>query len=169
MVCHSTSRSITCLTFTSPCRDTVQSIGWVSKHLPFCGSNNAITHFRHALALDERRVKFIPSFYAGGKAERERADSKVSEDSESINEKGHHKIGKRQRFERSYEYELYINAMNGQETDAEEVFFSGAHCGTIWSPSLQSISCLPVPFQTSGAGPWKTANVAASPAFPFDG
>ena len=61
MVRHLTHRSITYPI--SPCRETVQSVGLISKHLPFCNSNNAILHFRHALGLDERRVKYIPSLY----------------------------------------------------------------------------------------------------------
>ncbi|KZS92723.1 hypothetical protein SISNIDRAFT_385450, partial [Sistotremastrum niveocremeum HHB9708] len=38
--------------------DTVASVGIVSKELPFARSNKALRVFRHALALDERRVKF---------------------------------------------------------------------------------------------------------------
>ncbi|KAG2155809.1 uncharacterized protein EDB93DRAFT_53072 [Suillus bovinus] len=44
--------------------DTVQSTGvlW-SQRLPFTDSNSLIKTFRHALALDEHRVKFIPDLY----------------------------------------------------------------------------------------------------------
>ena len=73
----------------------------IPKHLPFANSNHAILHFRHALALDERRVKFIPSFYFDG-------------------EPG------------SRRHEVRINDLTGPETDVEEVFFAGAHCGTFW-------------------------------------
>lgn len=49
-------------------RDTVSSVGLIrSKSLP--GSTNGMGHvciFRHALALDERRVKFLPEFSNGG-------------------------------------------------------------------------------------------------------
>ena len=90
---------------TFPCRDTVQSTGWVSKRSPFCGSNSAIAHFRHALALDERRVRFIPLFYAGGNCEHQEFDSRV------------------------HEFENHVNGLYVEDTDAEEVFFAGAHCG----------------------------------------
>ncbi|TFK54187.1 hypothetical protein OE88DRAFT_1675662 [Heliocybe sulcata] len=43
--------------------DTVASTGLVTKDLPFVGTNDGIRVFRHALALDERRGKFIPTFY----------------------------------------------------------------------------------------------------------
>jgi hypothetical protein len=44
--------------------DTVASVGIISgRTLPFVNSNKAITHFRHAISLDERRAKFRPNFY----------------------------------------------------------------------------------------------------------
>ena len=52
-------------------RDTVSSIGVVrgSRMLPY--TIEGMTHvcyFRHALALDERRVKFLPEYAYGGSA-----------------------------------------------------------------------------------------------------
>ena len=92
-------------------------------------------HFRHALALDEHRVKFIPSFCTGGKPKAARTETKVSEHSvaasENSNDKNN-KMERRQRSGKSYEYELHVNAMTGSETDVEEVFFAGAHCGMFW-------------------------------------
>ncbi|KIO29788.1 hypothetical protein M407DRAFT_21037 [Tulasnella calospora MUT 4182] len=41
--------------------DTVASVGWTFKHLPFTDSNTIIKSFRHALALDEHRVQFMPN------------------------------------------------------------------------------------------------------------
>ncbi|KAI0756457.1 hypothetical protein C8Q80DRAFT_1264510 [Daedaleopsis nitida] len=43
--------------------DTVNSVGLFPRTLPFADSNHAIRVFRHALALDERRVRFQPSLY----------------------------------------------------------------------------------------------------------
>jgi uncharacterized protein (DUF2235 family) len=44
--------------------DTVASVGIISgRTLPFVNSNQAITTFRHALSLDERRAKFRPNYY----------------------------------------------------------------------------------------------------------
>lgn len=43
------------------CRDTVSSVGFRrSRLLPLTDVHGHVTHFRHALALDERRVKFSP-------------------------------------------------------------------------------------------------------------
>ncbi|CAE6470685.1 unnamed protein product, partial [Rhizoctonia solani] len=43
--------------------DTVSSVGVIRKKLlPSSMKNRHIKHFRHALALDERRVKFLPEF-----------------------------------------------------------------------------------------------------------
>lgn len=48
-------------------RDTVSSIGIVrGKNLPGTVSPEHICFFRHALALDERRVKFLPEYARGG-------------------------------------------------------------------------------------------------------
>ena len=43
--------------------DTVASVGVMDKEFPFVGTNSAIRVFRHALSLDEHRVKFMPNFY----------------------------------------------------------------------------------------------------------
>ncbi|TRM70616.1 hypothetical protein BD626DRAFT_478028 [Schizophyllum amplum] len=43
--------------------DTVASVGIIPKRLPFTLSNTHIRYFRHALALDEHRVRFQPSLY----------------------------------------------------------------------------------------------------------
>ena len=126
-------------------RDTVQSVGLIPKHLPFSGSNNAIVHFRHALALDERRVKFIPSFCtSGGKPKPTRTGSKVSEQSEAASVHSTNKM-KRERSGKSIEYEDHVNAMTGQETDVEEVFFAGAHCGTFCFSCIRSTCYLRTP------------------------
>jgi uncharacterized protein (DUF2235 family) len=48
-------------------RDTVSSIGFIrGKNLPGTASPEHICFFRHALALDERRVKFLPEYARGG-------------------------------------------------------------------------------------------------------
>lgn len=45
-------------------RDTVASVGVIrSKTLPFTTANTTIKTFRHALSLDEHRVKFRPNLY----------------------------------------------------------------------------------------------------------
>jgi uncharacterized protein (DUF2235 family) len=43
--------------------DTVGSVGILPRRLPFTTSNTHVKYFRHAIALDERRVRFTPSFW----------------------------------------------------------------------------------------------------------
>jgi uncharacterized protein (DUF2235 family) len=48
-------------------RDTVSSVGISrNKSLPGTTSLDHVCFFRHALALDELRVKFLPEYAAGG-------------------------------------------------------------------------------------------------------
>ena len=46
-------------------RDTVSSLGLVKRdvHVTESASVTNACHFRHALALDERRVKFMPEYF----------------------------------------------------------------------------------------------------------
>lgn len=67
MVCHGHKSAISYGVH----RDTVSSIGIVrGKNLPGTTSSSPhhICFFRHALALDERRVKFLPEYIHGGLA-----------------------------------------------------------------------------------------------------
>ena len=50
-------------------RDTVSSVGIVrGKPFPLTDSAEHVCFFRHSLALDERRVKFLPEYVYGGSA-----------------------------------------------------------------------------------------------------
>ena len=102
--------------------------GIIPKRLPFTSSNYAIRHFRHALALDERRAKFQPNLWhrpAPNKFE-------ASKDPEL----GSGYVG--QDTPRLVKKELnerwpYVEAVQGpageamKETDVLEVWFSGCH------------------------------------------
>jgi hypothetical protein len=91
----------------------VESVGVRAESLPFSGSNNAIKVFRHALALDEHRVMFIPTFCTGGKPRDQQMNpTNLGTDSEG---------------------------MIQEETDVKEVFFAGVHCGTLSFSLLQSV------------------------------
>ena len=107
MVHHPSYQSITHLI--SLHRDTVGSIRWDLEDLPFCGSNSAIAHFHHVVALDEHCVKFSLTYYG----------TKTSKDEDPEDDREcpvHESEGTAKN--------LYVHA-----TDAEEVFFAGAHCG----------------------------------------
>lgn len=54
-------------------RDTVSSVGVIrSKNLPLTNQCKHICYIRHALALDERRVKFLPEYMCGGESYRDK-------------------------------------------------------------------------------------------------
>ncbi|KAG8897094.1 hypothetical protein FRC01_011483, partial [Tulasnella sp. 417] len=105
--------------------DTVASVGWTFKHLPFDDSNTITHRFRHALALDERRMKFRPSLWHMNHPTNligYPLENGTNDDSEY-----HH----------------------GQATDVQEVWFAGCHADvgggstpntenhTLANPSLQ--------------------------------
>ncbi|KAF8523846.1 hypothetical protein JB92DRAFT_2883113, partial [Gautieria morchelliformis] len=57
--------------------DTVSSVGTIrSKVLPLTDETDHVCFFRHALALDERRVKFLPEYAHGGVYQRKVAQRK---------------------------------------------------------------------------------------------
>ena len=61
-----------------PCRDTVCSVGVIPRTLPFIAHNTAIRTFRHALSLDERRVKFKADYFHGDGDDCTEADEKTN-------------------------------------------------------------------------------------------
>ena len=123
-----------------PRRDTVNSVGLIEDTLPFAGKNTTIKFFRHAISLDERRVKFRPYFYTGkpnkrngevtetrGHAAERTDDTMVDEEPQSPS---NDKMGE-------------IPVGDPHETDFDEVFFAGVHCGMFRSiripkPPIQS-------------------------------
>lgn len=54
-------------------RDTVDSVGIIPKHVPFTKKNTCVKKFRHAISLDEHRVKFKANLF-GDKARMENRD-----------------------------------------------------------------------------------------------
>ncbi|KAJ7853065.1 hypothetical protein B0H14DRAFT_2165809, partial [Mycena olivaceomarginata] len=65
--------------------DTVSSKGVVSgKLLPLTSSAHHICIFRHALALDERRVKFLPEYVAGGGSAQQSNSQSASPDVKEV-------------------------------------------------------------------------------------
>ena len=95
-------------------RDTVASVGLVPTYLPFISENNGIRHLRHALALDERRIKFLPSYSVDPKKVKAKRLNRLRHPSQESAAKA---------------YEDMVNASE-EETDALEVWFAGVHAGT---------------------------------------
>lgn len=71
-------------------RDTVSSIGILrGKELPRTTNGmNHVCYFRHALALDERRVKFLPEYAHGGGTKLPRTRYSEENSQETKNEDG---------------------------------------------------------------------------------
>ncbi|KAG8980681.1 hypothetical protein FRB90_007544, partial [Tulasnella sp. 427] len=94
--------------------DTVSSVGvlW-PRHLPFSSANTTIKTFRHALALDERRVRFQPNLWHR-EADDETAARKDPE---------HASLGRR--------FKPVADVVNDDvrefKTDVQEVWFAGCH------------------------------------------
>ena len=114
--------------FISPPRDTVSSVGLIEKTLPFADKNTTISYFRHALSLDERRVKFRPFFYTG-KPNRlngqclEGPGHRTEGSGDTLVAEEHTSSG------RVCDDEIRADPALEEETDFKEVFFAGVHCG----------------------------------------
>ena len=130
----------------------MQSVGLIPKHLPFSGSNSAIVHFRHALSLDEHRVKFVPFFWTGEKPNQDATGTMASGHNDPARD--HRRVERRgrERSGSSFVYETRVNSTAGQDTDVEEVFFAGAHCGTLLRSLTQKICYLQCSLQDVGGG-----------------
>jgi uncharacterized protein (DUF2235 family) len=95
-------------------RDTVSSIGIVrGRNLPLTDSCDHICYFRHALALDERRVKFLPECIL----------------SLQCNLGRHGEIATEQDDGDSLELNIEINqeCKTKQPPNVKEVWFAGSH------------------------------------------
>ncbi|KAF9483556.1 hypothetical protein BDN70DRAFT_290759 [Pholiota conissans] len=128
--------------------DTVDSVGLFPRRLPFTASNSVVKIFRHAMALDERRAKFKPSYW-NRPTEDEKTLSETdrqkrlqlkklrAEQQNAEHEQAHDKDNKTDKTaaEKDKDFqaalkklELRWAAKRAQETDVEEVWFAGAHC-----------------------------------------
>jgi len=131
--------------------DTVSSVGLIPKQLPFTFCNNIVKTFRHALSLDEHRVKFNyepwhrrddkhltrerscrASQSVPNPKRRESTKSSFSVDSD---------IKVQSVLEDVYEEEWH-------DTDVEEVWFAGCHCdvggGSVKNGTRHALANIPL-------------------------
>ncbi|GJE93485.1 hypothetical protein PsYK624_096440 [Phanerochaete sordida] len=105
--------------------DTVNSVGLIPRMLPFVYMNNGVQHLRHALSLDERRVRFIPSF----------ASAYIP-----------HRVSAGERAERRFEDA--VNAADGAHCDVREVWFAGVHAdvggGSVKNSTRHALARIPL-------------------------
>ncbi|KXN92070.1 hypothetical protein AN958_10122 [Leucoagaricus sp. SymC.cos] len=107
------------------CWDTVNSVGIIRPiKLKFTANNKIVRVFRHALALDEHRVRFKPNFWdpehiveTEEDAPNTEGETTKSEGAAELNEKGKPEAKSETR-----------NVAPFFKTDVEEVWFAGCHC-----------------------------------------
>ncbi|KAG6871940.1 hypothetical protein C0995_014722 [Termitomyces sp. Mi166 len=105
------------VSLTSKYRETVGSVGMIPKRLPFTTSNTHVKHFRHALALDEHRVRFEPNLWHRPIPEEVQLGTKKGQ---MPRPKPKHRTTRD--LERQYSHG------GAHSTDVEEVWFAGCHC-----------------------------------------
>jgi len=124
--------------------DTVDSVGLIPRRLPFTQVDNNIRYFRHALSLDEHRVRFKPSTWY---RPTHHDHAKGLKSHEMPRSKGHdiHAHRTRAGLQRHYEFE-YTEAET--VTDVEEVWFAGCHCdiggGSVVNGTRNSLARIPL-------------------------
>lgn len=144
--------------------DTVCSVGLISRRLPFVSSNKCIRYFRHAVSLDERRAKFKANLYnRPTQAEldlglrpgempksKPKGFDKIAQTFKKVVKETTAEIvevldkGQREELEQAkYEEGFDLHNQDNTETDVDEVWFAGCHCGEcllrrVWIPSAQA-------------------------------
>ncbi|KAA1467854.1 hypothetical protein DENSPDRAFT_833006 [Dentipellis sp. KUC8613] len=126
--------------------DTVASVGFFPRRLPFTASNNSVRYFRHAISLDEHRAKFKANLWhhnpshvhALGTAKGEMARSNHRR--RPAHDHQGRKVSKRH-LEREYD--------DGEwDTDVLEVWFAGCHCdvggGSVSNGTRHSLARIPL-------------------------
>ena len=104
------------------------------KYLPLTSASEGTKYFRHAIALDEHRLKFLPQFYVDNvpskskeksKSEAPSAESEKTK-SKAPDEGGIEEVDREKRRKTAYKD-------HGSDTrrpqPVMEVWFSGVHCG----------------------------------------
>lgn len=98
------------------------SVGLIPRYLPFIHENTGIRYLRHALALDERRVKFHPQFCV--------EPNKKRQYEEKHPPKEYHRKMPRRAPTLVKVYEDLVNLRHSlDKPDSLEVWFAGVHTG----------------------------------------
>ncbi|KAJ6570566.1 hypothetical protein DFH09DRAFT_1277652 [Mycena vulgaris] len=118
--------------------NTVSSVGLIPRQLPFTTSNTIVRTFRHAVSLDETRIRFQPNLWNGRK-DKARA---LSPDQESSRPKHLHPHTSQNLMEHMYARDPT------QPTDVEEVWFAGCHSdvggGSVDNATEHTLACIPL-------------------------
>ncbi|KIJ05354.1 hypothetical protein PAXINDRAFT_93587 [Paxillus involutus ATCC 200175] len=116
--------------------DTVSSVGLVKEDASLSSSSSAdhACHFRHALALDERRVKFLPEYFRemNTVTDDKKAASAQKQKSKYIDEKG------ASDKQASQLKGAFGNSTASKASNIKEVWFAGSHSDVyVYVPSLR--------------------------------
>ncbi|KAJ7729083.1 hypothetical protein DFH07DRAFT_895750 [Mycena maculata] len=120
--------------------DTVSSMGFVPRTLPFTRSNNNVRYFRHAIALDEHRARFQPNFW----------NRPTPDDLQLGVQPGEMPKSGRKPFKKKSLNDLENQYMDGgqYQTHVEEVWFAGCHCdvggGALPNATRNSLARIPL-------------------------
>lgn len=122
------------------------SVGLTGKELPFVRNNTAIRIFRHALALDEHRAKFIPNFYHAVRASDIPESVTESQNNTSLIDFGTpSSIAGKDLGDKPNQYP---RKDRNTPTDACEVWFAGCHCdvggGSVKNRTAHSLARIPL-------------------------
>ncbi|KAF9528165.1 hypothetical protein CPB83DRAFT_855015 [Crepidotus variabilis] len=121
--------------------DTVGSVGFIPKRLPFTTFNTHVKAFRHAIALDEHRVRFKPNFFNRPTHEELALGIKWGQ----VKPKPDHKPHRRKTLR---ELERQHTQGGAHQTDVKEVWFSGCHCdvggGAVKNEIRNSLARIPL-------------------------
>ncbi|KAF9237083.1 hypothetical protein BU15DRAFT_49280 [Melanogaster broomeanus] len=120
--------------------DTVSSVGVIPRRLPFTTANDNIRYFRHAMALDEHRVRFNPNYWnRPTKIDCERGVKRHEMPRSYKNDHNHEEC--LPELERKYSQTI-------TETDVEEVWFAGVHTdvggGSVQNGTRNSLARIPL-------------------------
>jgi len=137
--------------------DTVASVGIVPRRMPFTKSNSHVRYFRHAISLDERRARFKPNLLNRSTREEHMMGVKKGEMARGGHGRPHEQQKKEQIQEEakeSGEGQLTLRELekrytdSEQETDSEEVWFTGAHAdvggGSVKNGTRHSLARIPL-------------------------
>jgi len=113
-------------------RDTVGSVGVIPKRLPFTTFNTHVKAFRHALAVDEHRVRFKPNFF----------NRPTHEELELGLKRGEVKVDHNKPHRRKTMRDLEHQYTEGGRhlTDVKETWFVGCHCGACFPDDFYTVN-----------------------------
>ncbi|KAF8066478.1 hypothetical protein FPV67DRAFT_1494951 [Lyophyllum atratum] len=124
--------------------DSVNSVGLVAgRRLPFTTSNTIIRKFRHAIALDERRIKFQTNVWnRPDEKEKMKGVKGQKPDVARKKKKKDRMLKKLRKFEKKHSVDT------DEPTDVKEVWFTGCHCdvggGSVKNGVLHSLARIPL-------------------------